>query len=1431
MPQQNNRETLSYIKTVCLEVPGYKYLHDSKHGGGVEDGGSNHYFVGRDKQLKSLRNLIESESNSGAYLITGYRGMGKSLFVTEALKNIEDTPKVIYPESCCVIKSFLPFYNCTCPKKRHYRVIKFSLNQTEDSELGVFRRILAGLHNKMEDEKGLVLWRFFSKIRLLISLFVVISFVIFCVIFVAADLSVSNPNLEKTEPDFPDFEKIKSAFCLSLGLTASVFAVSILVFYSLRRKSRSGKFYSITKEVSRLYDRVRFNTEFENFATSNSFLSQIGLNSKNKRAAIAGDYKTIQMELTFVFERLNRLGYRFIIVIDELDKLENAGSPGYYDDIETTEKKGYTDGGEDLLRARRNRVISLIASLKYFVNTCEARFVFVAGREMFDASLADVSDRQSSLGSVFHKVIYIDSFLKEGFKNNYDKKSDGGTGITRSIETLLSNFLFDPIETKEKKEGGLFRNYYQQLTGNGLKKEDAAKAIYVLQQFVIFLAYRSNGSPKKIIRLIEDQIYFASDKGDKKDPLVIYSAQDLKKGALYLRFSYKDQYRFGFINYLYRPFLMNTSRYNQSDSDHLLVMTPFLFDHILKFHHFAFSKRDFELLPEVVSSHRTPRIREYIDKIILWLEQNWIRDTEVGFHEYKFFHKYEYEIRYLTKMFDEEMAAMHFTFDETFSIKSMLRLKIKELRSIYKSYYRPENHPHINSISYENALLGDAHFFDEEYIDAVECYTDSLHSFQQLPSANTNYSSSHDWLLWARTKLKLAITFEKMNDFHSAISHYNDFIDMVDSIMRLVKINPNTPTVQWAEYYHMALLSKLYLVEKMNGDGVTLDFAIQNLSKIEQATQLSSLDKVKVYSQLGVLFFYKNGGDIDAVKSCRIFSEQLSDSVWKDCLSSIYTMTHDRLLVDKKLPVNALMFYLKAITNLKDYGGDTQSGSFGLIDFFVVLEEQVAHDSKIGREQMSKSYSGNVARLLSRFGDVLYTFHSGNKVNCSEIHLLQALCLPSRPNNGDEDTLTEMQSATREVIKRFQSDSNKAHSALNLSILSYLLSSEYYLKSGKSVSASFQYRKILFLLRVNLDPSGLENHSKNIEEKLIYRVLRIASWNSGSTDRPQVLKYKDILDIHSLSHPRGWSKHNYLQISNASELKEAILPYARLKVRSYTAKNFDEAKGIPEQSLVTNYSLMSTQFARLNELQLQQAINDQEFIVKFRDNDKLDCLKQWMNEGENSFSKWKYGVESDGSQQESAWEDFVKKIELSEDVHQAIKEVVVNSITVLYNQIVIHNTLGVGFFLSYSSLADCHRKLGNYLKVVEFLKINRIRVALGKPDDLEKVQREFMHDMERTIPNIKLTDVTAQYQIAVLNYYNALHFHNEGNTYKSAIKSMVFLEDDFSDHLYHFGIAFERQRINSGEIRKRIKELNPQLKESQLVKYKAFANTDSIKNE
>lgn len=89
--QQNIRDKRLYKlssskRYIKIHVPDFAFKHDDNDVGKDK-------FVGRELQIRKLFTWLTSDSKSGSYLITGYRGMGKSLLVKRVIDMISREPK------------------------------------------------------------------------------------------------------------------------------------------------------------------------------------------------------------------------------------------------------------------------------------------------------------------------------------------------------------------------------------------------------------------------------------------------------------------------------------------------------------------------------------------------------------------------------------------------------------------------------------------------------------------------------------------------------------------------------------------------------------------------------------------------------------------------------------------------------------------------------------------------------------------------------------------------------------------------------------------------------------------------------------------------------------------------------------------------------------------------------------------------------------------------------------------------------------------------------------------------------------------------------------------------------------------------------------------------------------------------------------------
>lgn len=739
----------SKIKDVFVELHHYDFYHSPSN---LDK--TNKHFIGREKVINRIRTLISgySTTEGGAYLVTGYRGVGKTSVVREALDPI------VSKESCDKKKkqtdSQSEFDN-GC-----YRLIELSLSQEDIKDVDLLRQIARliylewvklklSLPKKTRPRK----WEVFNVIFL--TFLITVIKILQWGFDIDLSLSLGNP------------------FTVAVGFIA---ASTLIAFISLFR-FLDHKFFpspehpdydKILEAIGALNDRLFATVTIENAkATSaqinlgNKLFSEMALgraalfsrqqtaSQKSARNYSVATPKEIEKELLRILDMIS--DYRksqpnevpkFIIVIDELDKIEPNYfyHPGEHDDSIANMQ---IDSGFTRQKKRQEAIAKLLANMKSFLNSAKAKFIFIGGRELYDASLADIADRESFYSSIFNEVIYIKSF----FKDRIEKQ----TGITDLIEGFLCQFLNPNIErapdTKRLLNYGL-KDYIEYCHLElGIHGKELFKLAFLLQNFIIFLTFRSNGSPKKLIEIFEKYVFRIDASAQNDVNTYIVERNENKRNNLFLRFTFKDQYEIGATANLYRPYLIIHSRHLKLLGDKLLYSTAFLMDHLLKFHKHAFSWRNLELIPEIILINKDPNLRFFLKDIMDFLFHMHIRKTTNAIFQFKFFRKVTNEIEYLTKTSELSSAAFNFTVDESFHLKHYYKKKLisrfdeekNSTGSIPKSY--------VHSIGYIQSILGDLFFYDGEYDDAIKYYSDSVQTPRAI-LANNGKLTYHQGVLF-----------------------------------------------------------------------------------------------------------------------------------------------------------------------------------------------------------------------------------------------------------------------------------------------------------------------------------------------------------------------------------------------------------------------------------------------------------------------------------------------------------------------------------------------------------------------------------------------------------------------------------------------------------------------------------------------------------
>lgn len=1770
----------AFIKDIYLELPDYKYHHSPL------DGDEDENFIGRQQKEDQLLNILTDSEDNGAYLITGYRGMGKTSFVKKVLKKFKKAQN-----------------------NNGYKIsdINISFAQFDLKERDILKQITKSLIDEAEKNIFIII----SKYASLISTFRFIFFVIFLYFILTRWqnelLKIGRLNIEKLESilssivflglfaisltyvvffikkfvfffsdiirsvkkpkilhlflsvlligiiAFAYYLIIHCSYCKIAGITLIIVILGIIIRYRKYFLEAIAREKDLYDRLIQLYERCNATLTNESGAHSTSNQLPFGFISKNTKVYPIASPKEIEFELISILKEYNSFtNYKrkFIFIFDELDKVEpTIGKTYYYDDTKALEQYDLSLSQLNELRERKRVIVNILASLKYFITEAKARFIFIAGREMFDAALADIADRQSSISSIFSQIIYVDSFLKDQLKG-------GSLGLTDLIEEYFNKILLKPnknnnyieklvneanekVNNKEKifqKKNSQLTRFIKKLSwvkkGSGLTKlreklselrsekkknkeenqkysktrveelesfldqknhfsflikysavlellvmtgrltqEERYKILFTLQDFIIYLTYRSNGAPKKLTKIVEDYIVKKRLIRDNKKTVVDFTKENpdsYEEEKIYLKISFKAQYKFNFITYLYRPFLMAYSQFIKKYSDYVLVSTPYLMDHLMKFHPFAFSVQNLELIPEVLSANRNPILRFFIEEIIFFLSQNHIRETEITLFDYKFYNKTSNEIIYLSKIFEEESAAFNFTLDETYFIKLYIRNKIKELRNNHKDFKNPKEPTFIYSISFLNGLLGDAYYFDQEYDDAIISYLDALQYLRDESSM-----SLEKFTMLLQLKLKLGLIHEKMKSYETAISYYNDIIyNSQDFLLKyekgelkkttkdkLITVNEFKIGNQTIEKFtgkiadkfrkegddrdfrdiismdellqiiNQAYIASLYIHEKLSASGVTLP-KLSNYQEVfkkivgmsGKQEGLNFLIMSNYHSNVATMLYFKNLVPLPLKKqSSKDGDITLKSSKIKTLVSNNFDKYKGNELIkinkdaDKNTPSpkNIRIHEPKLFDGVEskyEKGNKDYRFSFysfltykQALEFLLTLNQKNSSLVKLCKDgveiisgtdsgnfenRYNKSYLINIALLFSRIGDVLFTTYEasnkkgdkatnedrGNKTEAKEIlydislkwqkkieldKKIESLRKEVDEKIKSDNIELKILQTCKNLIDQFTKQYNKIEeewwvkknikkiehlnsdydfknhldelkgnyarmpffdqwlenfvpsknitdekainsywdkqNELNIIIFLYYLSGRFYSKAGKSVSHSFQLRKIIQIITncveiIPESPAGQKNLLQLVQEAILPMILEIASWNSNSTDRPQIYKHKFLVrldETNVIYHPRHLSKHIYSNISNNPETKEAIMLFAQLKVKSIDFSTFLDLKTCvetcEEQALINQNGNISTQFSRILELDLQNNINRaflktniskkfNEIIYKNllikKELFEGDILKLWETSYYKIYKKYnpsdisdrytklnsklsekinaKHPLSESEEEVKSIDDLLLEKIKLVEriidalatkDIDKKNKKIIdeyaaliTNSIFCLRQIISVIKIYDVNYYLSYAYLAHFHRELGVWLQHYKLCQEIYRKYVKNNGGDFSEINILDIALKDQLGPEAMTTlDATSQFQIALQLYHKSKEIHSNGAAYQSAINNFIYLEDDFNDNLYHFGVALERQLLNSYVIRKRIKVLEADLKDSPLYNYYSYANNDEPK--
>ena len=873
-------------KYLKVFVPDFAFKHDNDDEHGKDK------FVGRDVQFRRLYTWLTSDSKSGSYLITGYRGMGKSLLVKRVIEVITREPKA-YKEAVflivlgllfCAGYWFFEFYlksRCNLlpsiimglvafglavglfvskkfnfllfEKERHKLknlhlfdkefVSKFFVKRKDrrERQFGIMpitinlgqevlheRDVLSLMAQNIYDKYNKYVYN--KQNKPIFSFFVLGGCIVLACFFARGifaptiellgkaveenvnqcgnsflgDLSRCVVDWFQKISNYKDSIWLSNFFFLMAYLGTLWLTVKIMKFIRKHIPYYSTPFKAIDR-LKLLCERISstINEDSGSLPKWNNGLVTLSLFGRGKKKTTpTANVREIEQELLSIINDINgddcpKL-YRaqFIIVFDELDKITKAASKSLNRD-ESNDKESTPDfdatldGFTDAMafEERKQNVLRLLANMKLFISSVKAKCVFISGHELFDASMADLSDREYAINSIFNGVLNVSSFLTPE-KGEMDVSSM--TELYVATMLIPEDYLVEKIchnsgkNNLLKEEQPSLRWYYEYLMDKhvrynyGLSEEEARQrqdeimyAIEFLRYFTVFLSHISNGSPKKIATYFEKYImtnYDAMRQFDWHDEIVVGvpSEKDVRKQCV-LYFNPNSQKLVNFIYYIASPVMNAITNEVSNYGDKLMVSSSFILDQIYKYHGKGFSWRNLEQMPELLTSNKNPELRDSMSSIVEFLLQVHIANISSGIFQYKFHKQISEEISTLSKISEEASAIFNFTLNETDTVKRYNTRLLNHYLSLAAS--KPNAYVYKDVLERLHENQGDIFFSEEDYYRSIHEYRSALQYFGK------SQKSIADVLAHLRCSLKVGMAYEYRRTYENAFNMYCEIVN------------------------------------------------------------------------------------------------------------------------------------------------------------------------------------------------------------------------------------------------------------------------------------------------------------------------------------------------------------------------------------------------------------------------------------------------------------------------------------------------------------------------------------------------------------------------------------------------------------------------------------------------------------------------------
>lgn len=1356
--------------------------------------------------LHQLSNwLKENQSDSGTYLITGYRGAGKSSFVNYTINEL----------------------NKQAPKKAKFIPLSISLGQENMQEIEILRILAKNLKNKLEDGRS---W--WMKVVEALHSFIAVAYILFTMI-TAILFSQS------------DIKENCNSLCTPLYTTNIVILVFILIeAVTNHLLPQISSYCRACKQIRKLCARLNATITTETTLQWNNkikeLVSTLGFSHNQKQTTPPASIQEIEFELIEILNHVKKTktNRKFIIIIDELDKVDTN-----HRNVTSTEQKfpeyeKLTTRPEQHVssRARTQQVLSIIASMKFFLSTAKAYFIFIAGRELYEAFQADLCDRDFSISSIFNGVLNLESFLNgNNSRNNSTLRTEEFVcslllppGFKQEI---VSSQYYNPSQPFSLKNYYRFRQAHKDWTENETNEEREMRLkqeLLFLNRFITYLAFISNGSPKKLTLFFEKYVR-SKEYLTLKNVRLPHEEADgseeesgLPTKRLYLSFGRQSIQKINFIHYLLYPIFQTLLNQNSDFGDKLMVSTSFLVTHILKLHNNGFSWRNLEQIPELQELNKTPEMREYVSTVINFMNHSLVTTIPCGLYHYKFPMRIIEEISYQSKI-SGEMSTLF-----NFSSIDLQSLKNQYLEIIRQNTTADGAHDYSQyALASIHHSLGDLFTLEENYSAAIRAYERCI---ELVVPIFEDYSyakmvQAENYLLFLnRSMLKLGIAHEKRKTDNSAFILYDELV----TLLKRTDLKGKYPALyRDTRTLHLTILAKLFVLEKIDTEGiglVHLEEAYNDFRGIRGRYMdpgKSDLIEADFFRKMGDILYYKN----------RTFKTVIQDIPYGE--------------------FSARNCYLKSILRLMVQGQDGLSleNPEDREIFFWIYQaanqfKQPTNEQEATNRRDNISY--HFALACESLGNV-YLYDSKGSDNY-EADTLHAFCtefnefIQSKMLQAEEQPVFEWS-----LIEREERCFPNTVTASNFSkaIFFYWTAAVLYNVSCERGAATKCHKNIIYSLLLYVR-TCLKNQERIEGYKVLFLMETVIQHFFISLHRQ-----KEHIHLAELNHIQ-WTESLEMyettdkeMLSNTPDMEEIIFLYQTTKLELWRSSHTNwEKEGLShlngririgrslakfyQSPLMTGHHLYQTMFSSTQLLKLKTRFNHSLLYMMLRPTGKTDwklnelTLKELHEYIQNGNPETQEDVrmltemyEIKRTETKEAKEKRMDLLEILICDSMYCLSQIQNQIVPIQNSNLFNNSFKADvFYLQYVTgtlyqKLYCYYAYGmtqNQAKIQQYLNLKENDIDLMKTTAYNEQRRKNLYNRVSTYLRKGTPSYTNSTYLAerCIHYYTkARQTHSQGKTYQETIRNLYFLDDDLNNDCLPFYMAVERLELALKHIQER----------------------------